>query len=270
MAEYLTRTGKHDLAYEHVPAPDGAMTVLFCPGYRSDMEGTKATFLEDVGKNAGLGYLRFDYSGHGLSEGEFETGTIGQWLEDTLDIIDSLIDGSCLIVGSSMGGWIGLLACLKRPEQAKGFIGIAAAPDFTRQIKAELTKDQKDQLEAKGYFEVPTPYSEYPQRFGKTLLEEGEQHCLLDRRHHLDIPMTLCQGMEDPDVKWQTAIHIARAFEKAEPRVLLLEDADHRLSRQPDLALLKDEVLKMAGVDITTGGESVYPRLTPCRIGLAE
>lgn len=272
MADYLTRQGKHDLAYTHTEAPDeNTLTVVFCPGYRSDMQGTKATYLENICQNAGLGYLRFDYSGHGLSGGEFETGTIGQWLEDTLDIIDELIAGQCLIVGSSMGGWIGLLTALERQDKVKGFIGIAAAPDFTRGIKANLRQDQKDQLEAKGYFEVPTPYSEYPQRFGQNLLEEGEKHCILDKSHSLDIPLTLCQGMEDPDVDWQTAIRISRAVGNDNARVLLLEDGDHRLSREQDLALLKNEVLNMAGVNKDKSSKDTgYPEFVACKVALSN
>lgn len=248
MTEYLQRNGRPDLAYHHTSSPDdNTPEVVFMPGFRSDMEGTKALYLEKYCKDKGLGYLRFDYSGHGLSEGLFEDGCISDWLEDTLDILDKLPQSRKIyLVGSSMGGWLALLAALKRPEIIAGVIGIAAAPDFTRDILAAASADQKKELGSKGYIEEPTPYSPTPQRFTKKLLDDGEKHCLLDGGIDLKCPVTLLQGMEDSDVKWQKAVRIGALLTAGPKKIRLVESADHRFSRSSDLELLADSVEELA------------------------
>ncbi|MCB9990246.1 MAG: alpha/beta hydrolase [Rhodospirillales bacterium] len=246
-AEYLERDGRPNIAYKRLPgAGQGASlpTVLFCGGFRSDMEGTKALCLEEFCRDRGQGFVRFDYSGHGASEGAFEDGTIGSWLDDTLVVLERLTQGSVLIIGSSMGGWIALQAALTLPDRVKGMIGIAAAPDFTREIyQDELDDAQRALLKTQGYIDVPSAYSDEPYRITKALIEDGESHCLLDKELALDIPVKLLQGMQDSDVPWQKAYRTKNALvDEDRAEVILIESGDHRLSRPEDLALLTGQV----------------------------
>ena len=214
------------------------------------MEGTKAQFIEDCCKKRGQTYVRFDYSGHGSSGGDFDEGTIGSWAEDTLAVIDTLTKGPVLIVGSSMGGWISLLAALARPDRIMALVGIAAAPDFTKEIYEDDFDDKaRTLLQEQGYVDVPSEYSDVPYRITKALIDDGAQQCLLDRSLDLKIPMRLLQGMQDTDVPWQKAYRIKKALpDEEQAEVLLIESGDHRLSRPEDLALLDEQISELSGV----------------------
>ncbi len=241
----LIRKNKPDLAY--IKTEGQAPTVIFLPGYKSDMEGTKATYLESRCKDKGQGFLRFDYAGHGVSGGDFKDGTIGSWTQDALDMIDSVTDGDLILIGSSMGGWIALLAALKRPERVKGLIGIAAAPDFTEGLYTrEFNDEQRQTIDEQGFIEIPNEYSDEPYIFTKALIEDGRDHLLLEKGIDLCIPVRLIQGMKDADVEWQTAHRIKNAIEEtaAQPDcdVLLIEDGDHRLSRPQDLDMIEKKL----------------------------
>jgi pimeloyl-ACP methyl ester carboxylesterase len=247
---HLQRPDAPALAYRNAPAaPDSALPdVLFCGGFGSDMEGTKAGFLAQCCASRGQGFVRFDYRGHGASEGLFQDGTIGLWLQDTLDIIDRVTQGKLILAGSSMGGWIGLLCALARPERVRGFIGLAAAPDFTRQILAGMNEAQRARLAADGYFELPHDYGDSPHVITKALLEDGERHCLLDAPIPLSIPVRLIYGMKDSEVPWQVAHRIAGAIPFPDKVVYLREEGDHRLSSPEDLALLDKMVVELSAL----------------------
>lgn len=251
--EYIERTNKPRLAYVCTP-PRGELgealpTVIFCGGYRSDMEGTKATYFEKACRKRSQGYVRFDYSGHGSSAGAFEDGTIGSWLEDTLSVIDTVVEGDFIIVGSSMGGWIALLAALKRPAGLKGVIGLASAPDFTEELfEDRLDATGKQQLMEEGVVHIPNDYSDEPYIFTKDFYEEAKQHLLLGRVQNLDCPLKLFQGRQDQDVPWQVAAKIADMFGLADSDVTFIEDGDHRLSRLQDLMLIDQEICHMSGL----------------------
>lgn len=243
---FLKRNGRPDIAYQETKGENGALpTVVFMGGFRSDMNGTKAEFLSHSCAARGQKYLRFDYSGHGQSGGEFIDGTIGLWLDDALAVVDTLTTGPLVIVGSSMGGWIALCTALRRKERMKGLIGLAAAPDFTRDIPTIMTDAQKQELEAKGYFTEPNEYdSSYI--FTKKLLDDGEAYCLLDKPIAVDCPVRLVQGMKDNDVPWQTAHRIANALTTQNKEVYLREEGTHRLSTEEDLALLDKLVVELS------------------------
>ncbi len=250
--EYLERPGKPRLAYKKFTPAGGGRglpTVMFCGGFRSDMEGTKALYLEQFCEKRGQPFIRFDYSGHGASGGQFTDGTIGSWTEDTLAVLDHLTEGPVVIIGSSMGGWIALLVAKARPDRIKGMIGIAAAPDFTREIfEQEMDDNLRAQLKAQGYIDVPSDYSDEPYRITHALIKDGEAHCLLDKPLSLSIPIRLMQGMQDSDVPWQKAYRIQKALEdETLAEVLLIESGDHRLSRPEDLELLADQVEALSG-----------------------
>lgn len=217
-------------------------TVVFLPGFKSDMEGSKAVFLAAWAAETGRAFLRLDYSGHGVSGGAFEEGSIGRWTEDALAVIDALTEGPLLLVGSSMGGWIGLKIALARPGRVAAYVGIAAAPDFTETlIWATLPEAQRVEIMTKGVIHVPGDYPE-PLAITRGLIEDGRRHLLLGRPIALDCPIRLLQGQQDEEVPWKTALAIAERVTGQDVRVVLVKDGNHRLSREADLALLRETV----------------------------
>jgi pimeloyl-ACP methyl ester carboxylesterase len=244
---FLERNTKPGLAYLYQPGFDPALpTVVFLHGFRSDMMGTKAEFLAQECERRGQAFLRFDYSGHGRSDGEFRDGTIGQWLDDALDMIAMRAKGRIILIGSSMGGWIGLHAALQNQSRLAGFIGLAAAPDFTRWIRDGLNPQQKESLSRQGFTEIASEYGD-PYLITQKFLDDGETRCLLDGPIPLDVPVRLVQGMKDADVPFETAQKIADALTGCDKKVYLRPEGDHRLSTEEDLALLASLVDELSG-----------------------
>ena len=240
MTSELTLADGTSLAYNHLPGTDPG--ILFCPGFNSDMQGNKALALEAWCRERGIQFTRFDYFGHGDSDGSVEEGTIGRWRDDTLAILDTVTSGSQLVVGSSMGGWIMLLAALARPERIAGLVGIAAAPDFTRRLREQrLDEQQRRQLEQTGYCEMPNDYDE-PYRISRRLLQEGDEHLLLENDIALDLPVRLLHGQLDADVPWEHALTIANRLRGDDVEVQLVKSGDHRLSEPTDLQRLINTV----------------------------
>ncbi|MGD9511706.1 MAG: alpha/beta hydrolase, partial [Geminicoccaceae bacterium] len=208
--EILNRRDGPFLACRHTPGRKP--TVVFLTGFRSDMGGAKAVHLEQHCVKSGRAFLRFDYRGHGVSEGRFEESCIGDWRADVLDILDRMVAGPVVLVGSSMGGWLMLLAALARPAQVRGLVGIAAAPDFTHDlIVPKLTDVDRAVLHRDGVLLAPSAYGE-PTPITRRLLEDGEAHLLLERPIDLTCPVHLLHGQLDPDVPWQTALRLAAAI----------------------------------------------------------
>ena len=203
------------------------------------MAGTKATYLDGFCAARGLPYVRFDYSGHGLSSGRFEDGTIGAWAEDAIAVIDHAADGPLVLVGSSMGGWIMLLAALARPDRIAGLVGLAPAPDFTEAlIWNRLSDEERDRLLSAGRLETPSAYADEPTLITRTLIEEGRRHLLLGAPIGIRCPVRLLHGMADPDVPHRLSLELAERLVSNDVRVTLIKDGDHRLSRAEALALL--------------------------------
>ena len=223
-------------------------TVVFFPGFMSDMEGTKALTLEKYCAEQGQAYVRFDYSGHGKSSGDFTDGTIGDWRDDALAIIDQLTEGDLVLVGSSMGGWIGLLCAVARKDRVKGFIGLAAAPDFTRELCWDRYSDEvKATLEKDGIYYEPCDYDDgdpYPMTL--KLLREGNDHLLLNRDIDLDCPVRLIQGLRDPDVPPDTARRICDRLTGDDVVITYIKGGDHRLSTGADLKRLCQQVKELS------------------------
>jgi pimeloyl-ACP methyl ester carboxylesterase len=243
--DYLDRPGLPRLAYNATqPGEKGAHLpgVVFLGGFKSDMTGTKAMYLEEQCRACGQAFARFDYSGHGQSAGNFESLTLSHWRDDARAVIERLMPGKVVLAGSSMGGWIALLLALDMPERIAGLVGIAAAADFTRSITNQLNEEQRALIAAQGYIEVPSGYENQPYRFTKALIEDGEKHCLLDRDNLIAAPVRLVQGMQDSDVPWQTAFRIRNSIVGDDVEVILVESGNHRLSRPEDLALIDRQV----------------------------
>ena len=229
--------------------PGRGPTVVFLPGFASDMSGGKATALAGACRQAGRALLRFDYSGHGASGGAFADGSIGRWRDDALTVIDRLTEGPLVLVGSSMGGWIALLAALARPGRVAALVGIAAAPDFTETLMWQaMAPPEQAALLRDGYLDVPSQYGP-PTRITRMLIEDGRRHLLLGAPIPLTCPVRLLQGQRDPDVPWETALRLAERIAGDDVRVTLIKDGDHRLSRPEDLALLCRTVLPLGGED---------------------
>ncbi len=235
---FITSEQDRKIAYHKYTAK--VPTVVFCGGYMSDMEGTKAVFLENACEELDVSYVRFDYSGHGLSSEEFTSGTIGKWKEDALAVIDQVTEGPLVIVGSSMGGWIGLLVCLARKSRIKAFIGIAAAPDFTRELMWDkYSDDVKNILIQDGIYLEPSDYSDEPYKVSYGLIEEGDNHLLLDGRIELDCPVRLFHGLRDKDVPSDYSSRISKALTSEDVIISFNKSGDHRLSADADLQRLK-------------------------------
>ncbi|TQV83209.1 alpha/beta hydrolase [Denitrobaculum tricleocarpae] len=250
----LTRKDGASIAYHKISSDKSGSAqpgVVFLGGFMSDMTGSKALTLEEHCRGRGLDFLRFDYLGHGQSSGNFADGTIGRWAEDAVAVLDDLTDGPQILVGSSMGGWIMLLAALARREQIAGLIGIAAAPDFTEDLMwAEFTQEQRDQVLSTGRFEQPSEYGDDPYIITRALIEDGREHLLLRAPLPIRCPVRLLQGMRDDDVPWKTALRLTDALESEDVEVTLVKKGDHRLSEPEDLARLMrvlDELVAEVG-----------------------
>ncbi len=226
-------TDSRPLAYRHTPGT--GPTILFLPGYASDMTGTKARAIERWARDRGRGFVRFDYAGCGDSPGNFAEQTLAGWRDDALAMVDQVIEGPVVLVGSSMGGWLMLLAAMARPERMAALVGIAPAPDFT---DWGFTQDEKMTLLTQGRLERPSPYAPEPTLFTRAFWSSGEANRVLHRELPIDVPVRLIQGQRDADVPWERALHLSSRLRSADVQVALVKDGDHRLSRDGDIALI--------------------------------
>ena len=207
-------------------------TLVFLPGYASDMEGAKAVALDTFAAQRGLAMLRLDYSGTGSSGGRFDDGTLERWLDEALALIDELTDGPLIVVGSSMGGWIALHIALRRSERVQALVGIAAAPDFT---EWGFTDGQKEELRVVGRLEEPNPYGAAPQLFTRGFWESGQRLRLLGGEIPIDCPVRLIHGDQDGDVPLDTAFRTMRALRSADVQLHILKGGGHRLSEPQEI-----------------------------------
>jgi len=240
VAAVTEETGRLDdrLAWSRLPGRGPG--VVFLPGFRSDMTGSKAVALRDHCAATGRAMLRFDYSGHGGSAGRFEDGTIGQWAADAIAAFDALTEGPQVLVGSSMGGWIALLLARARPDRIAGLLGIAPAPDFTEALMwPAFTDAQRTEVMTRGILHLPSQYGD-PTPVTRALIEDGRRQGVLDAPIPLPCPVRILQGMRDPDVPWRHALRLVEAIAGDDVRLHLIKDGDHRLSRPEDLRLLAE------------------------------
>ncbi|MES1976232.1 MAG: alpha/beta hydrolase [Pseudomonadota bacterium] len=210
-------------------------TIVFLPGYASDMSGTKAVTLEAWARENGRAFLRFDYGGCGQSQGEFEEQTLANWRDDVLAMLDQLVEEPAILVGSSMGGWLMLLAARDRPDKVAGLVGIAPAPDFT---DWGFTTEDKLALLQNGRIERPSAYSDQPTVYTARFWQSGEANRLMFGTIPIDGPVRLVQGQADPDVPWHRTVRLGELIRSADVQTWLVKDGDHRLSRDNDIALI--------------------------------
>lgn len=242
MAEHLTTAAGRRIAHHRTPGR--GPWIVFLGGFKSDMGGTKAVHLEAWARAAGRAYLRLDYSGHGESSGRFEDGAIGDWAEDAIAAIDALTEGPVLLVGSSMGGWIALLAT-RRIARIAGLVGIAAAPDFTEDgLWAGFSVAERGRLMREGRAALPSDYGA-PYVITRRLIEDGRDHLVLRAPLAYAGPVRLLQGTEDADVPRETALRLLDHLE-GDVRLTLVKGADHRFSDPGCLRMIEaaiEEVL---------------------------
>ena len=241
-AQFATRADGVRLAYRHVPGR--GPTLVFLPGYKSDMQGGKAQALAAWAAEHGLAMLRLDYSGCGESEGAFEDGTLNIWRDDVLAVVAAANIGPLILIGSSMGGWLMLLVAEALGDHVTAMVGIAAAPDFT-----DWDFDAADRvtIAATGRIERPSDYGYDPMVITQDFWQSGQSNLRLTGAVGIDCPVRLIHGQCDPDVPWETSLKLACALRSSDVQTILLKDGDHRLSRDQDIALLIDVVGKLAG-----------------------
>jgi len=227
--------------------PGATPGVFWLCGFKSDMGGIKAQALASWARTAGRACVRFDYSGHGHSDGEFAAGTIGRWLEDSLAVFDAFCRGPQVVVGSSMGGWLALLmlrALRRRPPGARlavatGVVLIAPAVDFTEMLMWQQFPAEVQQIITReGAWERPSAYDDQPYRITRQLIEEGRQHLLLGGMIETGCPVRILQGVADPDVPWDHSIELVSHLAQDDVVLTLVKDGDHRLSRPEDIERL--------------------------------
>lgn len=238
--DVLTRADGVALAYRHQRGR--GPSIIFLPGYMSDMQGSKALGVADWAANQGRAMLRLDYSGCGESGGAFEDATLDVWRDDVLAIIRHVIVGPVILVGSSMGGWLMLLIATVLREQVAALVGIAAAPDFTQW---GFTEAEKASIKANGKILQPSDYGYEPMVTTCGFWESGQANLQLDGDIEIFCPVRLLHGQEDPDVSWKTALRLAEKLRSSDVQTTLIKDGDHRLSRNEDIALLIDVIARL-------------------------
>ena len=229
------------LAYDQTAGAEPG--IVFLGGFRSSKDGDKALYLEDWAKRRGQAFLRFDYSGHGGSSGSFTDGTISQWTEDAETIITALTSGPQVIVGSSMGGWIGLLLLRRIPERIAGLATIAGAPDFTEShYFSSFDQAAHEELEREGVVYVESPYDDDPYPITQKLIEDGRKNLIFEQELSVSCPLRILHGTDDASIPVQTAQRLFDHAEGPDTRMTLVKGADHRFSTPDCLDLITDTV----------------------------
>lgn len=222
----------------------GAPGLFWLGGFKSDMTGTKAIALDTWAAEHGRSCVRFDYSGHGESGGEFADGTIGRWLEESVAVFSQFCSGPQVVIGSSMGGWMALLLAReiakrgKAKAQLAGLVLIAPAPDFTEELMWKgFSPEIRAEIETKGVWLRPSEYGDgSPYPITRNLIEEGRNHLLLASKIDVGCPVRILQGAQDPDVPWKHAFALVHRLPAEDVVLTMIQDGDHRLSRPQDIA----------------------------------
>jgi pimeloyl-ACP methyl ester carboxylesterase len=228
--------------------PGAGPGLVWLGGFQSDMKGTKAAFVADWARGRSRAFLRFDYSGHGESDGAFEDGSISGWLADALAAFDALTEGPQILIGSSMGGWIAALIALRRPQRTAGILFIAPAPDFTEELMwRQMDEATRERLMRNGRIEEPYEYADAPTIITRKLIEDGRRHLILGAPIAIPCPVRILQGMADADVPWRHAVRFAEMLDGADLELTLVKAGDHRLSQPADLRRLAETLDRFPG-----------------------
>ena len=240
--------GTDERAIAYRAASGAAPSLLWLGGYASDMKGTKAKRLSALASREGWGFCRFDYSGHGESSGRFVDGTISRWREEAQAILDETLAGPVILVGSSMGAWVALrlIAEMRRSgrrTRIAGLLLLAPAPDFTRRLVVpNLSQEQRQDLETKGFCSEPSPYG-MPMIYSQALIRDGEENLVMENPIETGCPVHIIQGMEDADVPYSHALDLVTLLPGDGVTLTLVRDGDHRLSRESDLLRMEQAMM---------------------------
>ncbi|KAJ8278173.1 hypothetical protein GJAV_G00084720 [Gymnothorax javanicus] len=235
--QYAVRPDLPKLAYQKVNGKSPG--VVFLPGLASNMTGRKAEALEELCKSLGHAYLRFDYTGCGASEGVWADCTVGSWKRDVLYVLDELVEGPQILVGSSLGGWLMLLAAIARPEKTAALVGIATAADHVVTVFKSLPAEVQMEAEEKGEWVLPSKYSEDGgYSLSLDFVREAESHCILLGPIPVSCPVRLIHGLKDPDVPWHVSMQVAERVLGSDVDVILRKGGQHRMSEKEDMKLM--------------------------------
>jgi len=228
----------HKIAYKTVKGR--GLGIIFVHGLNSDMNGAKSLSVERFARKNKLNFIRFDCRGHGKSEGKFEEFTISDWKKDLLDIIDNVSIGPQILIGSSMGGWLMILAAKARPKKIKGMIGLAAAPDFGKELYSSLNKKNKKEINTKGI----TKYSSYGFSYylTKKFFIDAEKNKVLNKSFRFTKPLVLIHGLKDTVVKEDVPRKILKKVTGKNVNIIYLKESDHRLSSDTDLQMITQSI----------------------------
>ena len=228
----------HKIAYKSLKGR--GLGIIFIHGLNSDMNGAKALTVERYARKNNLNFIRFDCRGHGRSEGKFEEFTISDWKKDLLDIIDNIAKGPQILIGSSMGGWLMMLAAKARPQRIKGMIGLAAAPDFGKDLYNNLNKKNKREITSKGI----TKYTSYGFSYylTKKFFIEAEKNRILKKFLYFTKPLVLIHGLKDNVVKEDVPRKILKKITGKNVNIIYLKESDHRLSSDTDLKVIINSI----------------------------
>ena len=233
----LRRSNGATIAYRTIPGKSPG--IVFMTGYRSRMEGAKALALEAYARSTGRAFTRFDYQGHGESEGDFESANLSTWIGDALAVVDEVTSGPLVLAGSSMGAWIMLRVALARPQRVAGLLGIASAPDLTKTLMWDLFDDDlRGKIMAGEVLRFPSGEGDSETVITKAIIEDGLQHLVLDGPIPIRVPVRLLHGLADQTVPWTLSEILLAQLESADASLTLIKDGGHRLSKPHELGLL--------------------------------
>ena len=252
----LTSPGGDSIAWLNDGAEtrdDGPCGTFWLGGFMSDMQGSKASALAEIAELTGRSAVRFDYSGHGASSGEFADGTIGKWLDEAQAVFTEVARGLRVLVGSSMGGWIAMLLARRLLKEAPGeaariraMVLLAPATDMTKDLMWDKFSDeQRREMEKEGRLLIPSDYGDEPYVITRELIEEGKQHLMLEEGLAAPFPVRIHQGEEDKDVPWEHGLKVYEAISGEDVSFTLIKGADHRLSSPRELRMLQEVVLAL-------------------------
>ncbi len=221
------------------------ISVLFLSGYKSDMLGTKAIYIDQLSKTIGFEYLRFDYSGHGFSEGKIEDQLLSEWIKETIYFIQNKLNYPTIIIGSSLGGWISLIISKKIKHKIKGIIGIGTAPDFTKNILMNLSSKEKKNYYKRKFLSVRSNYSNEDFIFSEKFIEDTKKHYILDSKINTNSNIDLLYGNKDEAVNLSDQLNILEMLNSKKVKLTIVKNSDHRMSSNEDLKLLERNLINM-------------------------
>lgn len=234
--------------FEYIAPKNNKPTVLYLHGFCSDAWGRKPETVREVCLQSGAGFLRFDFAGHGSGIADFKKTDFEVWKNQVFEAVETIVSGDCIAVGSSMGGWLALLAAIRYPERIKGLIGLAAAPNFVRRFAALVTPEQKRELETKGSFVIVN--NDFAYTITSRFVETAEASCLPEDGTPWNIrcPVHLIQGMKDASVPWREVLDYAERISSEKVTVKLLKNSNHRLNDDEALAELRGSVANIVNI----------------------